>query len=516
MPTGRYDVVIVGAGAAGSVLAARLSEDADRNVLLIEAGAPSPRYAELSAEDDLIGALVSFDHLGPHNSWFYEGRVSAEIPRPVPVVRGKGVGGSSVVNGAFFLRGLREDYDAWGSPLWAWDRVLESFRRLECDADVDGHLHGDTGPIPVRRMPEEEWGELHIAFQEAALQVGFEEKPDMNASDGSGIGPMPRNSRDGRRVAVDHAYLGPAHRRPNLTILSEAPVRRVVIDRGRAVGVEAVVDGEPRVIEGDEIILSAGALASPHLLMLSGVGPAEVLRRAGIAVVADRPGVGANLRDHPALILSARMTAGPEPRAGTVTHNNVLSFTAPGSSARNDIQVLPEHTREDPTGLKIVCALQRPGSSGRIVLNEEEPEAPPVIDFGYLNAPEDGERLVAALRACQEILAAPAFERYAPTWVKPTPADLAGDAEAAAFVRDNLISLFHSCGTCRMGAGDDGLAVVDDHGRVHGVEGLRVLDLSIVPDNVRANPHATALMLGEHASALIRDAPAVAAATSEA
>lgn len=423
------DVVVVGAGSSGCALAAGLSADPGREVLLLEAGPSGPWPGVLS--DPLMGSPA---RMTPERTWRYEAG-------PLEVVRGRGVGGSSVVNGAFFLRGLPEDYQAFGSPLWSWSALLPAFRDLEADRDYADGWHGTRGPVPVERMAREEWSEVHRAFHDGALAAGFPAKPDMNNPRGEGVGAFPRNVRDGQRVGADEAYL--ARPRPNLTIRADAEAVRVIIRDGRAIGVQ-IAGGE--VIAAGEVILCAGALESPRLLWRSGV---------------DLPDIGKHLRDHPAVVVPCRLERGVEP--ATVPHQVVLAYSA---TDRNDMQMLPAHA---PDGVRVVVGLQAPRSVGELT--------PDGVRFNYLDDPEDEQRLVDGVRLAARILAD-----------GPVRVDV---ADVAAWVRRALITFQHTTGTCAMGP------VVDDHGRVHGVEGLRVADLSIVPGPLRANPNATAFLIGE-------------------
>jgi choline dehydrogenase len=489
-----FDVVIVGAGSAGCALAARLSDDPTRSVLLVEAGDASTRYDALSNADSLEQAGFTSNHLEEDACWAYPSRLSSSCPRSLPVIRGRGVGGSSAVNGGVFLRALPEDFDSWGCPSWTWRKVLRTYVRVESDRDFGGEYHGADGPLPVERRAPASWASAYRAFAQAALDEGFPSKPDLNEPWGSGIGGVPRNSRDGLRVSSDHAHIGPVRSRRNLTIWTQARVAKVVIAYGRATGVEVVRDGDGRrVVAAAEVVLSAGALESPKLLALSGIGHPDRLRRAGIGVVHELPSVGENLRDHPAVVVRRAVKASRRHEAGRAVHQNLLTFTAPGSADRNDMQILPLHGAGAAHELRLACSLQLPASRGRLELDERDPHRPPTIVFEYLEDERDRRRLDEGAALCERLLGHEAFD------------DLlevnGGAAERSRrWLEDNLISFFHTSGTCKMGADDDPTAVTDDQCRVRGIDGLRVVDLSIVPSNLRAPTNATAVMLGEHAA----------------
>lgn len=401
----KYDVIIIGAGSAGGVLAARLSEDASQSVLLLEAGPDYPEFDRLP-DDVKRGNNFLRSAFGPHN-WGYVATMTPQ--QSVPVPRGKVMGGSGALNAQIFLRGLPEDYDnwvAWGNEEWAFAKVLPYFLKLETDQDFRGDFHGSHGPIPVRRYKREEMVPHARALYEACLAAGFPESPDQNHAESTGIGPVPSNNRDGVRMSTALAYLNQARDRQNLTIRANVTARRILFEGKRAVGMECESGGELLTVEGEQIVLSAGGIASPQLLMLSGVGSAEHLRSLGIAVVHDLPGVGQNLRDHPMGVLLFRETgAMPSEREAMV--QVALRYTAEGSSTRNDMQIfhLPldmTYRASLPANLPLtstdhcfaLCVgIQNAVSSGEIKLTSKDPHVHPSINHRYLSDPWDRERM---------------------------------------------------------------------------------------------------------------------------
>ncbi len=509
-----WDDIIVGAGSCGAVLAARLSEDSTRRVLLIEAGPDYPSVEE-TPHDLRDSAWISV----VHHDWGF--KAEAIKGREIEYPRGKVTGGSSAVNGTLALRGVPADYDEWaslGNAEWAWSRALPYFRKLEDDQDEDGPLHGRGGPIPVCRWKPGELLPLQEAFFDAGQALGFAAVKDHNHPEATGIGPWPMNQRDRVRISTAIAYLGPARQRANLTIRPRSLVNRVVFAGNRAVGVE-VVSGQRgvEVVRGRRITLSAGAIASPAILLRSGIGPRPDLEALGIAPVLDLPGVGANLIDHPLANVAL------VPRSG-VCHKTQpvlqvgIRHTAPASLEWNDMQLYmfsQADLTEIPAAMALVgapmvfavgAALQRPRSRGRISLLGPDPHTQPRIELNYLDDPEDMRRMVEGLRLAWRAAQWPAIARHAERTAILTEELVASDEFVQGYLQMAVGTIYHPVGTARMGPDGDSGAVVDQRGRVRGIDGLAVVDASIMPNIPRANTNLTCIMIGERVADWMRGA----------
>ncbi|MFI1434367.1 mycofactocin dehydrogenase MftG [Streptomyces lydicus] len=501
---GGADVIVVGAGAAGSALAARLSEDTGRTVLLLEAG-PVPLHPKEFPPELLDARLVPGAQPGHAAVQPYAAHLTPE--RPYTVVRGRYLGGSTTVNGGYFVRARREDFDRWsaaGNPAWAYDRVLPFLRRLETDLDHGvTALHGGSGPVRVRRVALDH--PAAVAFGAAAKELGHPPDPDKNDQAAPGFGPTPCNVVDGLRLNSGLSYVSAALHRSNLTVVGDCPVLRVVIRNGRAIGVVVRRHGRSAVLRAGEVVLCAGAFITPQLLQLSGVGPRTDLERLGVPVVKDAPAVGTRFSDHPQLVLE---------------WNPRQELGAPTDSWLGGSLHLSSSDRSHPGGLEILQSLvpmaglvggqvtvpgaplaflvsdQSPGSTGRMFLRSVDPATPPLIEYGYLAESHDRRRLREAVRATAELIATAPFTEVSQGLLQPGTDVLDDDRALDEWIGRTIGTAHHTCGTAPMGPDHVG-AAVDQYGRVHGVHALRVADTSILPTAPLRGPAATAVLIGE-------------------
>lgn len=464
------DVLIVGAGSAGSILAERLSVDPECNVTVVEAG-PAPSDPRVAAQitDGLRLPIGAASSVVRH----YASVLTERPPRHTEIIRGAVVGGSGAVNGGYFGRGLPTDFDTWAVPGWSWDEVLTHFRAIETDVDFDNALHGDSGPITVRRVRE--FDGCTASFVDAAKRAGFGWIDDLNGSDAgaalpAGVGAVPLNINGGTRVGPGGAYLQPALDRPNLKLLTDTRAHRVQFQANRAVGVRC---DNNSILTADRIVLCSGAIGSAHLLLLSGVGPAAELERLGVPVVVDLP-VGTHTVDHPEWVL---------PVSWTPTHDlpplEAVLTTADGIEVRPytaGFSAMVHGPGHDPAELPhLGVALMRPHSRGRVRLVSADPMVAPVIEHRYDTVPEDVEALRRGAELARELVCHTA-EVGEPQWSTSQ----------------------HLAGTAPMGAGP--AAVLDPTCRVLGVESLWVVDGSIMPSITSRGPHATIAMIGHRAA----------------
>ncbi|KQU76475.1 choline dehydrogenase [Aminobacter sp. DSM 101952] len=534
-----YDYIIIGAGSAGCVLANRLSEDPATKVLVLEYGG-----SDKSVFIQMPTAL-SIPMNGTKYNWKY-----MTLPEPgldgrrVHCPRGKVIGGSSSINGLVYMRGHARDFDQWeelGARGWRYANCLPYFQRAESWQDGGDAYRGATGPLATNAGNKMQ-NPLYKAFVDAGHEAGYITTEDPNGHMQEGFGPMHMTVKDGVRWSTANAYLKPAMSRPNLTVVTHAMTRRVLLEGKRATGVEYELGGERVVAKASrEVLIASGPIGSPHLLQRSGIGPASVLQQAGVEVLHDLPGVGENLQDHSEVYIQyackepitlngkmgllSRALIGAEWllfKKGLSVSNHFESGGFIRSDAAlewPDIQFhfLPAAMRYDGKkpldghGFMVLTGPNKPKSRGHVRLRSPEAHEQPDILFNYLDREEDREGFRRCLRLTREIVAQPAFDRFRGEEIAPGK-DVRRDDEIDAWVRETMESTYHPCGSCRMG--EDAMAVVNSDLKVHGLEGLRVIDSSVFPAEPNANLNAPTIMLAERASDIVRGKPLLAASNA--
>jgi len=516
----KYDVVIVGGGAAGSVLAARLAADAQTSVLVLEAGPDYPDPAMLP-DDVKFGHTRFAEAPDSRHNWALRGTITEE-QGAIHVAQGKVIGGGSSINGQAMQRGFPEDFDSWaalGNDQWSYEKVVPFFRKSERDLDIqDNYCHGSEGPIPVRRRQTGPWPAIQQAFHAACVQAGYGTTSDKNGLHPAGLGVTPSNNLDGVRVSTAMGHLNPVRHHLNLTVRGGVFVRKIIVEGGKAVGVEAESGGKVFRIEAGRVVLSAGAVRSPHLLMLSGIGPEDQLREFGIPVVRDLPGVGRNLMNHASVQMTFKVKDGIE-LAGH--HRDAIHFalhyTSQGSATINDMvlrtsPVVDERAERVPgvrtkylvgdvspdRAARIHCTLGLPDGSGYVGLAAADPGVQPSFNYRYLQHPNDSRRMREGLRLAARLLESDAYKDIVDHRIHPANDILANDAALDLWMRQTVGTARHVSGTCKMGPDEDPMAVVDQYCRVKGIDGLWVADASVMPRIPRSGgAHATVIMIGE-------------------
>ncbi|HKF72000.1 MAG TPA: choline dehydrogenase [Stellaceae bacterium] len=530
-----YDYVVVGAGSAGCAIASRLSQQPELRVLLIEQGPPNTNWSVRVPG----GLRENFKPGGRYMRWY------PTVPQPglggrvIDHPRGAGLGGSSLVNGMVYLRGNPHDYERWeseGARGWSYASVLPYFKRLETRSEGADGYRGGGGPVGVRRQAS--LHPLNEAFLAAGREAGFSFTEDVNGFRQEGFCRFDMNVDDGRRSSAAYAYIEKPGPRRNLEVRTGATVHGIVLEGRRAVGVDCQLDRQRAIVRAErDVILSAGAVGSPQLLLLSGIGPADELRRLGIAVVHDLPGVGKNLQDHLEIdlqwecsqpitingLLRPHKTAliGLEwllfkTGVAAVNQCHVGAFlrSRPGIAHANiQFHFFPVCfdgwvPRRDKHGFRVGAGPMRPTSRGSLALRSADPLAPPLLDPNYLATEDDRQEMRESYALIQEVVARKSFDPYRGKPLEPTTMPTA-KAEIDEVIRRQSGSGFHLCGTCKMGDEKDAMAVVDPQTRVHGIEGLRVADASIMPSMVSSNLNAPVMMIGERASDLILGVPSL-------
>ena len=532
-----FDTIVVGAGSAGCVLANRLSADPERSVLLVEAG--SKDRNPLFRLPMLMGKLF---HSGIYNWRYHTEPVPSLDGRSLYWPRGKVLGGSSTINGMIYVRGNAHDYDRWaqmGLAGWSYDEVLPAFRRSEGHVERDGAFHGRAGELTVCRARS--GNPLFDVFVEAGRQAGHPVNDDFNGPEQQGFGRYDFTIRRGKRCSTSAAFLRPIRHRRNLSVATECLVRRIVVEGQRATGIEIADGARARTIRAErEVVLCAGTVNSPQLLMLSGIGPGDALKEHGIEVIHELPGVGRNLQDHVDCVIAYACTK-PITLYRNLRADRLIGSVAQGmlfgrgvattfpyeagaflksraETVAPDIQVhfmpalensadlhVPNPFRkapvEDSHGFSMRVGPVNPESRGWIGLRSADPAAAPLIQPNYLQDDADCRTTIAGIRMVRDVVEQPAFAAYRGREIAPG-ADVRSDADLTRWLRASAMTTFHPVGTCRMGT--DPMAVVDARLMVHGIAGLRVADASVMPVIVSGNTNAPAIMIGEKAAEFIQ------------
>jgi choline dehydrogenase len=497
MPT----TVVVGAGSAGGALAARLAEHATQHVILVEAGPDYPAIEDVPPTV-LDAYELAVDHFWPLEAFFVEPPDS----RPAqPYPRGRLVGGSSCVNAAVAQRGAPEDFASWaerGNGLWSWDEVLPYLQRIERDHDFGGEgYHGDAGPIPIVRL-RDRWPEAVHAFEAACVARGHPVCDDHNAPWTTGVGPLPRNQIGDVRASSLVTYLREARGRPNLEIRADATVRRVLFDGRKAIGVEVDTGGRTERILGDRVVVSAGAVHTPQILMLSGIGPRSVLEPLGIKTLSALEGVGRNLRDHTVIQVTGLLEE-PDPSRGILAE---LRYSSDGV-ATNDMAIFPlildpasvnlEIQTKGQVAMILAVLVAKPRSTGWLTIVSTDPHVQPEMHLDYLSDERDLERMAAGVRLAYDLVTSAPLADHFSEILRPTPEVIDDEARLRDWMKQVVATGYHAAGTCRMGPDDDPGAVVDQRLRVRGTEGLYVADASVMPNITTGLTNMTCYLIGE-------------------
>ncbi|MEH1914662.1 GMC family oxidoreductase [Nostoc sp.] len=500
-----YDYIVIGAGSAGCVVANRLTEDSDTTVLLLEAGNPDTK-----PEIHIPAQCLSL--LGSEVDWAYFSQSEPYLNnRKIFCPRGKVLGGSSSINIMIYLRGNSHDYDHWqslGNPGWSYLDVLPYFKKSENFSRGASEFHGVDGELSVSDLIAP--AVVSQRFVDAAVELGYDHNPDPNGMQQSGAGLYQLTIKDGKRHSAAAAFLLPIFQRPNLTVTTGALVTRLLFEGTRTIGVEYLhEDMLHQVRVNSEVILSAGVFDSPKLLMLSGIGDAEHLQAMGIPVVADLPGVGQNLQDHPVVSVAHEATQDLHTASSSSIAEAGLFLHTPGNlDAAPDLQFLfgpvvlaPPGYAHSGLGFTSFVCLTHPQNIGSVSLRSPDPKDTPMIQMNFLQSETDVQKLVVGIKLLRNLFGASALDEFRGKEIAPG-ADKQSDAALEAYIRDTCSTVWHPVGTCKMGI--DPMAVVDPELRVHGVEGLRVVDASIMPTITTGNTNAPTIMIGEKAADLIK------------
>ncbi|MBG1245102.1 GMC family oxidoreductase [Nostoc sp. NZL] len=505
-----YDYIVIGAGSAGCVVANRLTQDSDTTVLLLEAGNPDTK-----PEIHIPAECVSL--LGSEVDWAYFSEPEPYLnDRKIFCPRGKVLGGSSSINFMVYMRGNPRDYDHWqslGNPGWSYQDILPYFKKSEHQQRGASEFHGVDGELSVTDLIAP--AVVSQRFVDAAVELGYDHNPDVNGKQQSGAGLYQLTIKDGKRHSAAAAFLVPILQRPNLTVTTGALVTRLLFENARTVGVEYLHEGTLHQVKvNSEMILSAGAFDSPKLLMLSGIGDAEHLQAMGIPVVANLPGVGQNLQDHPVVSVAHEATQDLHTAStSSIAEASLFLHTEGNLDAAPDLQFLfgtvvlvPPGYAHSGLGFTSLVCLPHPQNIGSVSLRSLDPKDAPMIQMNFLQSEADVQKLVAGIKLLRNLFGASAFDEFRGEEIAPG-ADKQSDTALVAYIREACDTVYHPVGTCKMGT--DPMAVVDPQLRVYGIEGLRVVDASIMPTITTGNTNAPTIMIGEKAADLIKAADCV-------